>query len=287
MLLASLIAALGCVDELSSDQDVSSTQQPIYFGTPDTDPEHDAVVAIAFASDSTYFCTGTLIRRSVVLTAAHCLEDLTPEDLVVFFGDDANVGQGDYRDVSELLSHPKYDPDELSADIALISLAEKAPKDISPIPYLPKKRRLTSDDQGLDVVFAGFGLTETMDEGVKLRADGTITLVCDDEPCVSGLVVPKSFYFAMENGGPCVGDSGGPTFVVREGREYVAGVTSYGDPGCTEYGVNTTVSDYTGFISDFTDGGCSASRQALGGAGPGFLAALLMLLGLRRRRSHV
>jgi hypothetical protein len=39
--------------------------------------------------------------------------------------------------------------------------------------------------------------------------------------------------------------------VVRANQEYVAGVTSYGDPNCSDYGVSTTVSAHATFIANF------------------------------------
>jgi hypothetical protein len=46
----------------------------------------------------------------------------------------------------------------------------------------------------------------------------------------------------------CNGDSGGPAFAEVGGELLLAGVTSYGDPSCTQYGVDTRVDVYASFL---------------------------------------
>jgi hypothetical protein len=71
------------------------------------------------ASDGRY-CTGTLVLPHVVLTAAHCLEGIGPEQLQITAG-------GDEHPVTRYLIHPDYRPGESAAphpaDIALVSFA--------------------------------------------------------------------------------------------------------------------------------------------------------------------
>jgi uncharacterized protein (TIGR03382 family) len=56
----------------------------------------------------------------------------------------------------------------------------------------------------------------------------------------------------MVDTGPCFGDSGGPAFIYRGNRPYLAGVTSFGDENCSLYGVSTRVDAYTAFVNQFT-----------------------------------
>ncbi|HOX47464.1 MAG TPA: trypsin-like serine protease [Myxococcota bacterium] len=254
-----LLLALGtaCSDE-RVPSDYGTQGRPIFYGTTDNVASHTAVVAITNGSGTGYYCSGTLIAPDVVLTAAHCLQGETAAGTDIFFG--ANAYQpagGQYRSVSDLEPHPQYDG--WLNDIALIRMSSAAPAGIAPILALPEALGLTSADNNTTTVdFSGFGLTENDTDGVKLHVDGTIALVCAgpaDCTYSGNDVVAMSFAYSQAGsiGGPCSGDSGGPAFVVRDGVEYVAGVTSYGDQQCTDYGVSTTVSAFEAFIADYLD----------------------------------
>jgi len=236
--------------------DIGTQQQEIYKGEPAEGAPYTSVVAVGYGPGDPYFCSGTLITSWVVLTAAHCLAGEVPSDIQVFFGNDANAEAGEFRQAAELLVHTDWDDVELTGDIAVIRLATAAPATAKPIPFLPTNLGLTDQDVGAAVDWSGFGLTENGTDGIKLHNMGTIELVCaGPDTCVDGLEVPKSFYYSMANGGPCSGDSGGPTFLARDKATYVAGVTSYGDEECVDYGVNTTVSEYQPWLDAFLAAG--------------------------------
>ncbi len=159
--------------------------------------------------------------------------------------------------VAEYLIHPDYDDLDIVDDLGLIRLAEAAPAGVAPIPALPAAQGLTAADQGAAVEFSGFGLTEDDTDGVKLYVAGTIEEVCPgpgDCPAIAPWMSPRTFGYYMDAGGPCSGDSGGPAFILRGGTEYLAGVTSYGDEPCTDYGVSGMVHAYETWIQDFVDG---------------------------------
>jgi len=233
-----------------------TTGRSIINGAPDTDPAHMAVVALTPGPNWSSFCTGTLITPTVVVTAGHCLEGRGAGSFQIFFGNDVQ-GSGDYRQVSELLIHPDYNGQQVESDIALVRLSSAAPAGISPIPPLPAGSGLTAADEGSTVTFSGFGVTENNTSGEKLTVTSTIGKVC---PGPSGCsysgawVVARAMGYPNSPGGPCSGDSGGPAFVSRGGVEYLVGVTSYGDPNCSQYGVSTMVHSYESWIQSFTGG---------------------------------
>lgn len=293
-LLALLPAVCACQPDLGHDA------RPIYLGEPDDNP---SVVALTWGLEYGYFCSGTLIAPDVVLTAGHCVEGEVASEVEIFFGHNANTGDGVFVAAAELVPHPDYDNRELTGDIAMVVLASPAPAGARPAPYLPASLGLGAADIGAAVDYSGFGITETGSEGVKLRVGGAITDVCaSGGPCDDSAMVPGSFAYDMDTGGPCTGDSGGPTFMERGGVRYVVGVTSYGDADCLEWGVNTSVSDYAAWIAELAgeptlpddegedpgdpdgsdDGGCGCQTER--GAGGAWLLALIAAASWRRRR---
>jgi hypothetical protein len=230
---------------------------PIINGTPDTSVAHMAVVALYCTSWS---CSGTLIAPRVVLTAAHCVEDLEADAFLVLFGN--NVSGAITRTVSETWVHPGYRPisaeDPPVNDMAMLLLSEGAPPGVEPIAHLPHSLGITQADIGRPLEFVGFGVTETGQSGRKMTVTNDLSYVCTQPGgCLIGGV-----YRAAENticqdqdpGGPCSGDSGGPAFVMRGGEEYVAGIASYGTQDCHFFGCGTKVDENEALIDEFVQG---------------------------------
>jgi len=240
-----------------SDPAVGQLQRPIYNGQPDTDPAHAAVVALVEdvgGGQDEAFCTGILIGVDVVLTAAHCLDDLQPTALRIFFGEDVTAG-GSQVGVDELLQHDGWNADDPGSpdDIGLVFLATPAPDWVTPIPPLPSARRLTDADLDTALVFSGFGETEELSYDVKLWVEVPLGQLCEGPsscPWSGDILVPRSFAYLQDDGGPCVGDSGGPALLSRGGTEYVVGITAYGDMSCWGLGVSTLVDAYEGWIAE-------------------------------------
>ncbi len=231
----------------------------IYGGSPPDAPEHEAVVALhqlARGGKSVYvspFCSGTLIRGDVVLTAAHCMSRMSASKLAVYVGDDPSVDLTSHLyTVSEILVHSSYSSSTLLNDIALVRLDSSITEAVAPVAELAAADAVVVGEL---INFTGFGETETGSSGVKLQVDGTIdALGCGVSGCPGSGDSATQFSYEQPTTGPCFGDSGGPAFAYRAGVPYVAGLTSYGDSYCAIYGVSTRVDAFETFITDFADG---------------------------------
>jgi hypothetical protein len=229
MLLTSLL--VGCAAQSSDDGDgLGDARQDIVGGQATS--SLPAVGALT-RWGSTH-CTGTLVEPRKVVTAAHCLTGVSASSLEFVIG--ANVGSPDHViGVASVTYHPSYSASSLANDIGYVTLAKDAL--VEPMKLLP-----TMDGSwvGKELIFVGYGASN----GISQAGFGTKRFVV--MPIQQ--VWTKQFRYAMSGKNTCNGDSGGPAFAQVGGELLLAGVTSYGDPSCTQYGVDTRVDVYASFL---------------------------------------
>jgi len=222
-----LLVAPACVTPFYE----SSTDQAIVGGTLVQPSDFPTVVALE-NTPSNWFCTGTLIDKDWVLTAAHCVAGETAAGVNIRF-DDANINDttgGKVVAVAEIHANPGYNDVDWDNDIALIKLATSVTdREPTPVhrPTIPAATMVTEVGYGdADNNGGGAGVlrklvTPTVD--CAMAADPGITnanLLCFD---------------ASDGNASCYGDSGGPAFVPVNGKLEVAGITSGGTANsCTQ-----------------------------------------------------
>jgi secreted trypsin-like serine protease len=212
----------------------------LYNGRLSEDPNGVRASTVAIETPEG-LCTGTVIGRELVLTAAHCVAQ--KGRYRVYFLDEKFKSQP--IAVQRAAHHPGFDAgDGFSIDdIGLLR--------VSPFPKFIKSAKLpywfNFSTDGDEVTLAGYGATEkrNLRDGILREADMKAV-----PPSVK-----KSNFAGLESQtekrvGMCVGDSGGPVF--RHLTQTVIGVLKGGttepDKTCTSNPIFTPVRPYTGWI---------------------------------------
>ncbi len=236
----SLIAALalgsaGCAaiaDDEPGEEEAEATAAAIVGGQATTG--YAAVGALTQRGAS--FCTGTVVAKRLVVTAAHCLDGVRASNIRFVLGPNASAPQAQLG-VARAIAHPQYDARRITNDIGVLVLSSDAP--VAPIAL---NDAMSSSWVGRTLTFVGYGATN----GVTGRGGGVKRAV---DIAVSQ-VGSTQFSYADRTKNTCFGDSGGPAFARdAAGALTLVGVTSYGDQTCSRYGVDTRVDVYRSFIA--------------------------------------
>jgi hypothetical protein len=186
-------------------------------------------------------CTGTVIGRELVLTAAHCVA-LKGRYRVYYLDEKFKPHP---INVLRATQHPNFDAGDgfSSDDIGMIRVAP-FPEYIKPA-ALPHWFNFTNE--GEDVTLAGFGATEkrNLRDGILREADMRAVPPSVKKATFAGLESIQEKKVGM-----CVGDSGGPVF--RSLSNTVIGVLKGGttEPNktCTLNPIFTPARPYIGWI---------------------------------------
>ncbi len=284
-----LVCSLCACSDGAVWDDFSQSQNPVVNGTKVTGTDRYSTVALLKKELFSYsaFCTGTLISPNYVLTAGHCVQDCKGNDMTsyrkhLYVGIGQKEGKFDKKiavEVEDIFVHPDYicTDAQVKNDVAILKLSSPVTSDVAaPSLIIPSSLVPTVDEidifsSGLAPLMAitvGFGMTDPSNSsstGVKYQTTPrSILAICpldetkDTYQCdrirtlrnnddVGGFV-----YFYNIDTFICSGDSGGPTFITRDGIDYQIGISSWvnvnSDGECTGFSAMTSVDDYRSFI---------------------------------------
>lgn len=209
-------------------------------------------------------CTGTLVSRHWLLSAAHC--SLLLGDKVQIGGPSATTGST--RFVKRIVRHPSFmrDATKVANDVMLVRLDAPAPGPSVRI----NNSTAAFPPPGTLARASGYGRTSTAGARGPLRYADLDVISAADCSSVFGRhglnFLAKGVTDAVHicanhdacDTGPCFGDSGGP-LVVADGAErpVVVGVASYGSAECGSRhtpDVYARVGRYAGWIDAVTVG---------------------------------
>ncbi|MDR7300681.1 S1 family peptidase [Haloactinomyces albus] len=208
-------------------------REPIVGGQPADITEYPWVVYLTNVQ-GVQFCGGTIVRATKIVTAAHCVAGKMPAAVRVVAGrQDKQTAAGTVARVGGIWIHPDYRSPLEGADVAVLTLVERIPRQSLP-PASPQDGELYR--AGTRATVLGWGATSEDGSTSRVLRKVTVPVVGDAE-CSEAYPSRYSSRVMMCAGLPqggvdgCQGDSGGP--LVAGGR--LIGIVSWGR-GCARPG---------------------------------------------------
>lgn len=210
------------------------------------------------ANGSGGICTGSILNKGAILTAAHCIKNARAVFVIFSINGITKIVQDamarqpvqavgrNYRLATNFRQLPGYSGEQGGADefsdLALVTFNGGLPAGYEPAHFLNQAEGAKRLTPGAPVTIAGYGIT-SVNERDNPSANG---------PRTSGTLRQVTIQFAQFSpekknmflqGRPgkdaCSGDSGGPAMVAANGNVYVVGVASRSD--CVQMSIYTWV----------------------------------------------
>jgi len=207
-------------------------------------------------------CSATLIASDWAVTAAHCLVDRSPDEMVLQLGNefsvDADSSGNATLGLTEIIFHPEYDESGaggLSYDVALIKLSGSADARFHWPACLPSQDADYTGDMGWMYAWGESSMVPLVEDDICSQAGNS-----DDEDFYAEDMICAGGASGAE---VCSVEHGSPLTVEVDGRNIVTGVSSW-TLGCggdgRQYAVYSELAKVRTWIEE--------SMAAAGGAAP-------------------
>lgn len=161
-------------------------------------------------------CTGTIIARRKILTAAHCLDEGVAVVRVWLGPPNPQIA------AQSFVHYPGYVFNQAGFDVGVITMAEDLPRNLVPV-LLSRDVRV-----GETAIIAGWGRDQNNSTATLRAGSTTISAV--------GSLLQTAY--APPSSSVCSGDSGGPILISEGGVWSVAGITSATSANVCNTGTN-------------------------------------------------
>lgn len=258
---AALLSFAACSPKISPQVSSSSQDAGIVHGKTlaRNDELGNSVVAlVSELSEGQALCTGSILSRDLILTAAHCVEGDPSRLMVVFARDVRKAKPEEMRSADLFVQNPlwKTGDSQGQGDLALIHFQGGLPAGYEPVALAGARLKLRPGDETLLV---GYGVSNGRRHSGSGLLRETVTTVLDD-------FSPTELVTDGRTSSVCFGDSGGPAFV-QQGAKYVQwGVAnSVLNQSCSQASVHTDLLTYRAWIKS---AGADLRQEAKASSGP-------------------
>ncbi len=268
-----LLSAAGCALACGSadhDPSVQAVHSAIAGGEPDSTDSNVFLLFSHRGKEGVALCSASLIAPNLLLTARHCVADVTSEQVTcgkttagdpfpanTFFA--ANTQSSEQITMTNAffvssISVPTADSDICGFDIALVTLSTSVSASVAK-PLIPRIDRAVSAGEQYTAV--GYGTDQPGDAGTAgLRRGRTgLKVNCAPGHCSTGVEISEF----VGDAGICSGDSGGPA-LDADGK--VVGVVSRSADNCN-HPVYGSVAAWKDWISGVATDAATQGKYAV------------------------
>jgi secreted trypsin-like serine protease len=239
--------------EVSADDLSTIRRSTVALTTDFVKPQDESTRNASMLESGKSFCSGTIVGPRVIVTAAHCVQELInnkdkggpllprPDHFVVHF--DTKISRdGNFIRAEKVIPHPDWNPSQTLSpfplskpnDIGVVILSEDIPDSMIPVKIADPSLKVN----GKAAVLAGFGITKNRNN----NDTGILRTLTSTFSAENGRIARVSHGTWFK--GICAGDSGGPAYFEVDGELQLVGAASTGAEipllGCAGANSNST-----------------------------------------------